>query len=187
MNRKLRALLFVTVFVGTIFYSFNKTKANVLFEAINAGNEARAVEIVKAHPGYIGKTYAVRHGKGDDAYWVDGGETGLHAAARAGMDQLVAAMVAAKKVDINVKDKQGRTPMYLAAVLGVKGNPDKVVAALIAAGADIDQGKPGLTLVNEVLQRKRTAVARQLVDAGAKTTPADLEELAKLEKAAEAD
>ena len=72
-------------------------------------------------------------------------------------------------------------------MLGVKGNPDKVVAALIAAGADIDQGKPGLTLVNEVLQRKRTAVARQLVDAGAKTTPADLEELAKLEKAAEAD
>lgn len=182
MNKMLRALLFLGVFVVTLAVSFNRTKANILFEAIHAGNEARAVEIVKAHPNYISKTYAVRHGKGDDAYWVDGGETALHEAARAGMDQLVVAMVEAKQVDIDLQDKQGRTPMYLAAVLGVKGNPDKVVDALIAGGADIDSGKPGLTLVNEVLQKKRTAIARQLVDAGAKTTPADLEELAKLEQ-----
>ncbi|MGE0494878.1 MAG: ankyrin repeat domain-containing protein [Vulcanimicrobiota bacterium] len=182
MNKLLRGLLFLGVFVVTLVVSFNRTKANILFEAIHAGNEARAIEIVKAHPNYIGQTYAVRHQQGEDSYWVDGGETALHEAARAGMDQLVAAMVEADQVDIDLQDKQGRTPMYLAAVLGVKGNPDKVVDALIAGGADINNGKPGLTLVSEVLQRKRTAIARKLVDAGAKTTPDDLAELAKLEK-----
>ena len=155
-------------------------QADALFKAIDTGDEAAAIAIIKAHPSKVAATrhgyYERKTGMRRQTQTIETRVSALHAAARAGMADLVATMVESKP-DLNAVDDDGRTPLYLAAVLAIHGDYERVVDVLLQAGADPNKSPPKETILAGALRQKRPAIARKLLEAGAQATPAEREAL----------
>jgi len=74
------------------------------------------------------------------------------------------------KVDINAKDRDGRTPLLLASVNAEK----EIVDALLAKGADIKaKDKDGRTALHAAIQMTQTEIATVLIEKGADVNATD--------------
>lgn len=106
-----------------------------LVNAMEQGDEERAVEIVEHKPGLARENIFTYYSEGGDGYRVDTGLTPLHKAAQLGLADTTAALLEAG-AEVNKPTKGGGTPLQLAA--RPEGRNLEVVRALVQAGAKVD-------------------------------------------------
>ncbi len=94
---------------------------------------------------------SVRGNVADVKATIKNGQTALHLVAEKGEEDCVNFLLQQREVDVNVKDKQNRTSLYLAAA---KAKSVAIVKLLIEAGADLDEvafGKSMRQVISENL------------------------------------
>ncbi|XP_043485040.1 rabankyrin-5 [Leptopilina heterotoma] len=97
------------------------------------------------------------------------GEAPIHLAVTNLYIGVVQALLEAKdaQLQLNLKDKQGETPLSLAIKVSLKKARD-IIVALIKAGADINQkNEKGLTLLHQAILKEDSATAIFLLENGA--------------------
>ena len=120
-----------------------------LHDAIETKDEIRALA-----------TLSVTWGRrGWDSHTDDEGRTSLHAAASAGMERLVCALIG-KGADVNARGKHSETPLMCAAEKGMVGT----MAVLVAMDGDVEaDSRHGMRALHHALCFKQEAAALFLI------------------------
>ena len=120
---------------STIMFATAGGHYNITKQLYELGANAHA--IARATPEYLAKLQAkIEAGtvSPDEEPHIDG-VTALHVAAQGGHLEVVQYLIDVAKVDVNIADDAGRTPLTLA----IKGNYDEVATTLVKAGANPNQ------------------------------------------------
>ena len=120
---------------STIMFATAGGHYNITKQLYELGANAHA--IARATPEYLTKLNAnIEAGKisPDEEAHIDG-VTALHVAAQGGHLDVVQYLIDVAKVDVNIADDAGRTPLTLA----IKGNYNEVAMLLVKAGANPNQ------------------------------------------------
>jgi hypothetical protein len=170
--------------------------ARALVEAIAAGDEALALDLLERTPELA--RHAAQEGatRGDSAphflaaigHYLYAGDTPLHIAAAAHAPALVRRLLA-HGADVHARNRHGAAPIHYAAD-GAPGTPRwngeaqaETIACLLAAGADPNDADPrGVTPLHRAVRTRSAAAVRALLAAGADpgrrnrngSTPVDL-------------
>ena len=98
------------------------------------------------------------------------GDTALHAAAGGDAGAIESLLAAGAGSDVNARQKDGYTPLHIAAMSGASSGLVHAIEALVSAGADVNaKAKNGITPLHEAAQYStwNAGAIETLISAGA--------------------